>query len=504
MSTEYSGWRREKTGVIGDVSGAELMVVMAGLLPLWGALVNAAWAALLPAVAIAVIVTGAVIGRVQHRPLYRWGVDALAYRVARVAGWSRFSAQASTGRVPAGDLERLDLPGPLAGLRVHDGPPWAGAGMARVCLVQDPKRWWTVVASMTHPGLTLAGAGYRDQWASELGRLMESLAQAIPSSGPRRFSITVRSVPDDGTARALWHRQHLSEKTPQEMRAALDALEAMTTAAGVRHEIFIAVRFDEGILGKQARHAGGGVDGRAKVIYRLLPDIQARLQAAGAESVRWLTTGQLAAAVRAGYNLGDQVGISLAGVDAIPAGMAGPSHAPSPAPRSYLHDAYRSASYALILPSERTHIGSLGPLLTPAIPGERRCLALHYEVFGTEEAERKASRNLDALEVKESVAAQKGFRRSPKTKRQAARARQQEERLVDGHALVRMAGAVSVTAPAAAEIEAHAALLESAALRGGFHLMRLDLAQDSGFVAAVLPLGIGLPPRRKRIFGSSS
>jgi hypothetical protein len=38
-----------------------------------------------------------------------------------------------------------------------------------------------------------------------------------------------------------------------------------------------------------------------------------------------------------------------------------------------------------------------------------------------------------------------------------------------------------------------------ASIRGaGFVPLRLDLAQDSGFAAAAIPLGIGLPDRRGR------
>jgi hypothetical protein len=33
-------------------------------------------------------------------------------------------------------------------------------------------------------------------------------------------------------------------------------------------------------------------------------------------------------------------------------------------------------------------------------------------------------------------------------------------------------------------------------IAGRFELLRLDLAQDAGFVAAVLPVGVGLPRLR--------
>jgi hypothetical protein len=47
-------------------------------------------------------------------------------------------------------------------------------------------------------------------------------------------------------------------------------------------------------------------------------------------------------------------------------------------------------------------------------------------------------------------------------------------------------------------VEEHGRRLESSIRNAGFVPLRLDLAQDSGFAAAAIPLGIGLPDRRAR------
>ena len=61
--------------------------------------------------------------------------------------------------------------------------------------------------------------------------------------------------------------------------------------------------------------------------------------------------------------------------------------------------------------------------------------------------------------------------------------------------MVRYTIAASVTVPADWNLEDHAAKLENDA-SGRFRLLRLELAQDSAFVAAALPVGIGLPRLR--------
>ena len=56
----------------------------------------------------------------------------------------------------------------------------------------------------------------------------------------------------------------------------------------------------------------------------------------------------------------------------------------------------------------------------------------------------------------------------------------------------------SVTVPAFWPTEEFGRSLESSIRRAGFTPHRLDLAADSGFIAATIPLGVGLRPRGTR------
>ena len=64
------------------------------------------------------------------------------------------------------------------------------------------------------------------------------------------------------------------------------------------------------------------------------------------------------------------------------------------------------------------------------------------------------------------------------------------------NALVRVGIAAAVTVPAHRSIAEHGRRLEASIRGAGFTPLRLDLAQDSGFAAACIPLGVGLPRRR--------
>ena len=60
---------------------------------------------------------------------------------------------------------------------------------------------------------------------------------------------------------------------------------------------------------------------------------------------------------------------------------AGPTLVPAPAARSYTHDGFSSVAYSVLPPESGTVFGSLGPLLAVRTAGERRTLAIHYEVL---------------------------------------------------------------------------------------------------------------------------
>ena len=69
-------------------------------------------------------------------------------------GWSVFGSAAASGT--AEDLSAADLPGVLAGIRTHDGPPF-GQLAGRPVIVQDQAaRTWAAVARIAHPGVGLA------------------------------------------------------------------------------------------------------------------------------------------------------------------------------------------------------------------------------------------------------------------------------------------------------------------------------------------------------------
>jgi hypothetical protein len=281
---------------------------------------------------------------------------------------------------------------------------------------------------------------------------------------------------------------------------ATDELDRAVGSVSVRHELFVTVSGREDALRKPAAAAGGGVTGRAHVLYRVLDGLEDPLKALGVRTVQWLSGDVLAEAIRTAFNPAASAALTTGHLNhsrppGLPLAAAGPTHAPAPAARSYTHDGFTTASYAVLMPESGTVFGSLGPLLAVRTAGERRTLAIHYEVLDAHHASRSVRGNRFRATVLTDWKRTKGFSATAADERTAAGARTQERAVAAGNSLVRYTVAGSVTVPRHWNIEDHAARLENDAA-GRFRLLRLELAQDSAFVVACVPVGIGLPRLR--------
>jgi hypothetical protein len=503
-ATRYGGWSRDRQGwFLGQTAGTWITGTAAGLPVLLGVgthrwLFVAAWLPVWAAV-IAVLTVP-----VRGRSAARWATDSLIKTVGDVMLWTSWQARACTGRVD--NLDQPDLPGVLAGIHSHDGPRYGVSG-ARVALIQDRiPQTWAVVARIAHPGIGLAELDERDLMGAGLSELLEQLSTA---ELVQLVALQVRTMPDDGAERASWQRHHLRPDAPRLARQVTADLDGAVLRAGVRHEAFITVVVREQRLKGPAKDAGGGVDGRARVLHGVMSELErALLGGIGCTAVDWLDAPALAAAIRTGYAPEDRAGLIDAASAApdnrggagatvgVPMGLAGPGSALRPGRRHYQHDAWSSVSCTVVLPDKGVVMGAFAPLLVPAEAGERRCVTFFYEPIGQHRADKLIGGGMMSADLSQTLLRRGGFTIRARHRRETDRVHRQDERLATGRALVRSAVAAAVTVPSTWSISDAGRRLESSIRSAGFHPQRLDLAQDAGFVAAAIPLGIGLPRRR--------
>lgn len=380
MSSVYRAYAKARIGWFPfGLTGWQAAVVAASSLPACWLLQRQAWASAGVFALICAVVTVVTVVPVRGRSALGWGLASTVFAVGALTGWTRFASRASSGQ--ARDQSEVDLPGALAGIEIHEGPP-TGLSGARAAVIQNhAARTWAATAAIVHPG-----TGMRD--GDERARMGRGLADLLDQAGRTELIdevlFLVRAVPDDGAERDQWVARHRRPDGPAQVRTINDELHRALTQASVRTEAFVTIVVPESRIGRAAKESGRGVEGRAQVLSALMSEVEAQLKGGmGVLSVTWLTSPELALACRTGFAPGDRAGIidalttrsaavpgsggSEVNVD-VPWAMAGPSGA-DPVARHYSHDAWNSISATIILPVRGAVLGALAPVLTPTTPG---------------------------------------------------------------------------------------------------------------------------------------
>ena len=78
----------------------------------------------------------------------------------------------------------------------------------------------------------------------------------------------------------------------------------------MRTEAFVTIVVPETRIARPAKESGGGLDGRARVLYGLMGEVEAQLRGGLAMTqVTWLTSPELAVACRTGFAPADRASI---------------------------------------------------------------------------------------------------------------------------------------------------------------------------------------------------
>lgn len=502
MQSVFGDYARDRVGWFFGLTGGQLATLAATVLPVFWAVHAQRWALAGALAGTWAVVALLVVVPVRGRSATGWLAALVLFLAGRVAGWSRFRSRAAAGRPT--DLGQADLPGVLAGVVVHDGPPH-GPSQARIAIIQDhAARTWAVTAAITHPGIGMADGAARQRYANGLADLLDVCARTNLID---EVHLMVRTVPDDGAERSQWLAQHRRNGSPTLARTVNDGLVGMLTRASVRTEAFLTLVVPESRLGREARQAGGGLDGRARILYSLIGEVEAQLRAGLAMTgVTWLTSPELALAVRTGFAPADRAGIIDARHakransqvnDEVPWAMAGPSGAETEI-RHYTHDAWNSISATVRLPDKGAALGALAPVLIPGDPGERRSLCVVFPLLAQSVADRQSANAEWAADMGTALRAKAGVRTRARDRHNTDKAYRLDDKLARGNALVRPYALACVTVGNTVRVGEYGRRLDAAIRRAGYAPLRLDLAQDAGFAAATIPLGVSLTRKSDR------
>lgn len=512
MSVYGASAMRDRQAWLFGLTGPQLILLLVAGIPTWAAIALQQWLPLLGLVPAWVVVGLLVCLPIRGHSAIQW-IGVVFRHLAGVAfGWSRFQSKAAAGDLDLGNGDdpeddgeagEADLPGILAGIQIHDGPPMSGQ-TARPAIIQNhAARTWAATARIVHPGIGMSDDADRFRMGAGLTELMEA---ATAGNQIDLVVVQVRTIPDDGTERAEWVRQNARPQEPAVSAEVNAQLVAMTAGAAVRHEAFVTVVVREDVISKDAKRAGRGVRGRAAILYSLLDEVEARLTGSiGCTRVNWLDTAELAMAIRTGFEPGDLPALADAEIHSqsnatiaagVPVAAAGPTNATT-AMRSYRHGEWESVSSTILLPRKGARMGALARVLVPSQPGERRSLTVFYRPVSQQAADRSTGTAQMSAVMAGTLREKVGRVERAKDRSSVGKLADRDEKLERGRSLVKVASAVSITVPAGWNVQDYGRRLDASIRISGFTPLPLDGAHDAAFAVSTIPLGAGLPKKRR-------
>lgn len=525
----YSGWQPEKSGFIGRLSLTGFVLVAAAAVVMLVPIYRSSWSSLLMAAPVAGLLVTVAYARVSGLSADEWvGLAARHWtngarrRNAFVSGAFAPDTIAAPGGAGdaaegAGRVQPMDLPGPLACLRILSAPTGTGRTGA---VVYDPlANTYAAVLRLRPPGLALADTDRQDRRVASWGGF---LAGVCVEDGPvSRVAVTERSLPDDGTALRSWVADHTVSGAPTAAVEALDELMAEAGPSSNSRDTFLTVTIDASRARTKVKAAGGGQLGACAVLMREVAVLRPAIEAGELQIVDVLAPRDLAEVVRTAFDPHSvpaltgrrssapatptgSAQVTAAGADGeadgpIEAGVDPALAGPAAATTSwgvYRHDGGWSVTYQVRdWPRASVFATVLQPLTKPK-DRARRSFALICEPLGPRRAERELTRERTKRQTLISLRRRTGRVDSPDEVRELSRSEAQDSARAAGHGVLRFTAMVTVTVTDPGHLDDACAELEADAAMAKLELRRLWGAQDSGFAAAAVPLGQGLPAKR--------
>ena len=490
----------ERRGLIGSLRAPQLLIVAGALL---GAILLMrslpAGAGIFSGLGLALAAAAVCFWPVAGRPAEEWLPVAVRHVVRRLRRAHRHRSGAPESGVGTDESGR-PVPGvPPDGAGRAFELLAAPLGSESVGVIKDrAARSFTAVLAVRVTSFGLLDRGEQEARLAGWGSVLAGLARE--GSPVSRIQWVERTVPADGDEIGRYLGEAWdSDAAPLESLPMQSYLELVSRAPAVSrdHELFICLQIDTRRAWRQIKRAGGahGPDaGACTVLLRELEALAERLVAADVRVIGPLRPGMLASTIRIAFDPWSRPALArLAAADperdGLDEGAAWPV-ATEASWASYRTDGALHATY-WIAGWPRGEVGAafLSPLLLNAQIA--RAVAVTIESISPVRATREveAARTSDLAD--QELRGRMGFVETARRRRLAEATERREEELADGHAAVRFAGYVTVSARDPEELERDCAEIEHAAQMARLELRRLYGRQDEAFTYT-LPLCRGL------------
>jgi hypothetical protein len=305
-----------------------------------------------------------------------------------------------------------------------------------------------------------------------------------------------RSLPSDGDEIGRYLAEARDQAVPVGSRSIASYLDLVDRAGIVTqdHELFLALQIERRRAARGIKRLGGGDEGACAVLVRELELLAERLQGAQIGVRGVLRPSSLAKALRVAYDPWSRIALArMEARDPAANGVSVSGAGPLAAEErwgSYSTDGACHASF-LIATWPRIEVPAvwLMPLLTQG--GVLRTVSVTMEPISLARATREAEAARTADLEEEQLRREHGFVTKARTRRRQEANVRREAELSRGHAELRFAGFVTVSARHEEELELSCERVEHAATQAHLELRRMWGMQAAGFTYT-LPLGGGL------------
>ncbi len=428
---------------------------------------------------------------VEGRTLEEWAPLALrcALRSSEEKrGYRSASPQAGAHMEDRGEARHeFSLPPELDGLRMLEAP----YGSEQVGIIHDRAAGtYTVALAVRAGAFGLLDGAEQERKLEGWGSVLASLGR--DGSPVCRTQWIERTLPAQGDELASYLQAERDRAVPLDSGLVSSYIELVESAAPTtqEHEILLALQVDERRGAREMRRLGGGTKAACELLLREAEGLAERLSIAEVTVFGLLRARRLAEAIRDAFDpYGRQArtraALAEGGREGVEPALMGPL-AEREEWSSYRSDSAHHATYWIAAwPRSDVGPGFLTPLLMQS--GVLRTVSVCIEPVPYRLAMRQAEAARTAEVAEEIQREKQGFLTTARVRRRQQAAARREEELADGHAALRFAGYVTVSAPNAAELERTATEVEHAAA-----LARLELARLYGEQRAAFSFGLPL------------
>lgn len=446
--------------------------------------------------AIAALAGGATILFLPFagRTIDEWIPVALRWASRAAGGENQYvSAAPTTGfRTQESTVARaeLSLPTELSGLEML-GAAYRGSSIG---MLRDTRAGtYTAALAVRGGSFGLREPSEQERKLDGWGAVLASLAR--DGSPVRRIQWVERTIPSQGDDLAAHLQSERDRAVPIGEDAVRSYIELIESAAPAtqEHEILLALQIEHRRASREIKRLGGGIEGATRVLVREAEALAERLSVADLTVHGLLPPSRYCEVIRDGFDpYGRRGRTRLAVTDP---NRDGPSELVGPTAASEEWGTYRtdSAIHATYWVSSwpRSEVGPafLAPLLMQTSVLRTVAVAIEPVPFGI--AIRRAEAAQTSEEADEIQRARQGFATTARTRRRQDAVSRREDEIASGHAEMRFAGYLTVSASDEAELDRSCSEMEHAAQLSRLELQRLYGDQAAGF-GFTLPLGRGL------------